>query len=658
MTVLPARRRGVVFAFAAMGGLVAGAGALAQGPAGGGAGAEGGAGAPPKRVTVLTLETKAIEEILVDKKDQALRSALAMLPARLRELPSDSPEFAQVPRGVWDLLGTMYGKPVRLGVQYDMQAVQESRFGVGVVLSLGTGSEAESVKAHGLIGSLLPAEMRREIGVSKTYAGMSEMLTPAGTLRWGPRKGAGDRWGYDILFGQFTSPDAMFTGFAATKDGRTPFIKGTADFSPLTPLLGMVGMIAAASPQGAAQIQALSEQGWFGPDAARIEYAAAHTADATIVSTRLVGIAKYAQANSMSREPLSAEQIRMIPADAHLAAVAIGDRTVFSGQMRMMVEQVPEAAGMLEQFKAATGVDLMTDVLESLGGVGGAYLSDASGGGSLGSAVGFMSLSDAKRLAGANERLVAYANGMLNDEQTARGYVRIKPWQQDGTTYHTLQFPGLPVPFEVTYAIAGEWLIAGVTPQAAVAGVRQATGKGDGGLATNKAFASTLPAGRKFVSVSYADAPQLLRSGYPLVTAMGSMLSNVVRTRGDGAGREPGLVVPPYAELAAGARSSVGYAYWDGDDFVSESASDRSLLVNLGVGFGAVSRFSPLILAGVGAGIAAFEEFERGGRMRRFPGMDMDDDAGDMDDQPMEEPGRPGGRPPNFMIVPEPAAGR
>ena len=40
----------------------------------------------------------------------------------------------------------------------------------------------------------------------------------------------------------------------------------------------------------------------------------------------------------------------------------------------------------------------------------------------------------------------------------AQGYVRLKSWEQGGTHFATLTFPGLPVPFEPTAAITARWL--------------------------------------------------------------------------------------------------------------------------------------------------------------------------------------------------------
>jgi hypothetical protein len=108
------------------------------------------------------------------------------------------------------------------------------------------------------------------------------------------------------------------------------------------------------------------------------------------------------------------------------------------------------------------------------------------------------------------------------------------------------------------------------------------------------------------VSVSFADTRVLLREGYPLMTFASASLSNLVRSRRPGGDREPGLVLPTYSELVRGVRPMVSVGFWDGNDYLTETSSDRSILVNLGSTAGVLSRFTPVVAAlGAPAAIGA-----------------------------------------------------
>jgi hypothetical protein len=249
-----------------------------------------------------------------------------------------------------------------------------------------------------------------------------------------------------------------------------------------------------------------------------------------------------------------------------------------------------------------TGVDAVDDILGSLGGTFAVYMSDTTGG-SLGSLVFVTSLSDRAKFEQAHVKLMGVANTQLSKQEAARGYVRIRPWQDGSTQLFSISFPGLPVPLEVTYALQGNWLIGGLTPQATLAATRQAQGKGGKGLRDNSAFAEAI-GGKEILSFSFIDTPRTLRDGYQYVSLAGSALANAVRSPVDSE-RDPGLVVPTFAELKVGARPMVSFSYWRGDDMVSESHGDRSVLVNATGAIGAAAPFFPVVGALIGGAAAA-----------------------------------------------------
>ena len=83
--------------------------------------------APP----VLVVDYAGAGALLVDKKDQALKDALAMMPARLRELPREVPGMDNIPAPVLDAALMLLTKPARLAVTFDEARQDEGMFGLG-----------------------------------------------------------------------------------------------------------------------------------------------------------------------------------------------------------------------------------------------------------------------------------------------------------------------------------------------------------------------------------------------------------------------------------------------------------------------------------------------------------------------------------------------
>ncbi|MCW5766428.1 MAG: hypothetical protein KIT68_10700, partial [Phycisphaeraceae bacterium] len=584
--------------------------------------------------TLFSIERADLDRLLVDPKDAALKAALKMLPARLRELPGDIPELRQVPPGVFDLIDKCFGRSARFAATYDQKNQQGGFFGAGLVLSIGAADEKDAREIHGIVAGLLKSlgDQAPPTEDSTAHPGMTELPTPVGVVRFGPRRSA-DGWRYEIHVGG-SDPDGAFSPLRAiTMQGASAFLRTTFDGAPLTPLFEMLVQMAGGEAEGA--VKQLEDAGLIGPNAVRYETAWGHT-DAGFRSTsRAVGMGKVPAA-AAARAALSDADLRLLPADTVLGSLAKFDPQPAIAQLQQVIDSSQEAQEAIAQIRGALGVDPVEDVLKTLGDVVAVYLSDSTGGGTIGSGVLVIGLKDAAKLSAANKRLVGRLNAELAKEHAARGYVRVKAWKHDGVEFHTLQTPGLPVPLEPTYCISDRYLVVALTPQAAIAAVRQAAGKGDGGLLAGPAGAS-FPSGRKFSTISFTHAPRMLQRGYPLLSMSGSFLANGLRSRTTD--RDPGLIVPTYADLAKGVAPAVGYAYWDGDDYVTERTGDRSLLVNLGVALGTVSEFAPVI-AGALAVAAGAQNSTRAARQAVPP------------PPPPPPPGEREDKRPNFMLLP------
>ncbi|MGQ0627673.1 MAG: hypothetical protein ACT4PL_06175 [Phycisphaerales bacterium] len=591
---------------------------------------------PETRQSVLVLERVSLDKILVAPKDQALRRALGMLPARLLEIPSEVPDGEGVPTEAIELITRLASSPVRLGVTYDAQNQKGGFGGAGIVLSFAQASEAEAkATSEALQKALADAPEMPALTASKQMPGMVGAVTPAGVVRLGPRKTAAG-WAFEVHAGTVPDPEANLKELAGVATaGVTPFIRGRFDPAPLSPLLGLLQVVAGANPQAGAVVAGLTERNLIGEQAAKWSFAIGHSDDATVSRMTLTHVADGDPIDAKGARPLTEADFRLIPADAYFGNIAALPKGSFDS-IQAAVEENPEAAAVFDTISDQIGVDLLAEVLPSIGDSVVTYISDSTGGGSLASQVVIISLADRAKLVNANGKLVNFINAELAKEETARGYVSVRSWKDEATAgaeFFSVSFAGIPFPIEPTYAFTERHLIIGFSPQAAVAAVRQATGKGDAGIGSVAAIAANLPKGKTLNSFAFTDTSRVLRAGYPFVSAFGSMVGNAVRSRAnaEGAKREPGMIVPTYAELASGARPLVSYSYWDGKSMISEWRGDKSLLVNMGAVVGQYSTYWPVIAAAAAA--AGFATQQQGGGM--FPPPDMDFDDGDMDEPAM-----------------------
>ncbi len=583
-------------------------------------------GPPP--TTVLVLERAELSRFIVDERDAGLARALGMIPARLRELPREVPDF-NVPPQVLDLALTVLSRPARLAVTYNPQDPSGGGFGAGIVASIDVADREQAAAMHGTVSGLLAQSGAPfQWAPSETFGEMSETFLPFGMLRYGPRQ-VGDDWRWEVHFGSLADPDKPFESLpqGGIAGNFEPFIRASLDPAPLAPLLNMVRMFAAGQPEAERALNQLTESGLVGPDAISYEFQAGYLPDRSVTRYTMRGARKYAPKLNLSTEPLSDAAIAAIPADATAAWVGRFDLSNLIKEAGDAVEANPDVAAGLEDFKKHTGVDLLGELVPSLGDTAGLYFSDSTGGAKLGSLVLFLSLRDAEAFRAAHAKLAAAINVALTNEPSLDERLRIRTWTQGGAEFHTLVVVGIPIPFELTYAVTDSVVVFGLTPQAVVAGAAQASGRGDKGLASNPAFAEALPRGKKFTSVSFIDTARTMRSGYQYVSFAGSALANAVRSPVD-PGRDPGLIVPPFSELSKGVKARVSFSTWEGDDFVKVTYGNRSVLTDMAGVIGAAEPAFPIIAGLIGGVGAAMEKAQQ----RRYHDTQWEM-HGDWDDQ-------------------------
>lgn len=576
--------------------------------------------------TVLLLEKLDVERVLVSPKDAALKAALKMLPARLREVPGEVPPGgpAELTPELVSSFVSLIGSPTRLGVTYNPQKQEGGLAGFGVVLS----SEMNADSARDVqreVTKLLRRGGAPEPKASELVPGMMGFVLGGNVVRFGPRE-VGGVSSYQLHAGSVEDADATLRNFSAipVPAGVTPFMRGQFSVAPLTPLLSFLQPLVSADPAMARTFKQYLDAGVIGPNAGKMSYIFGHSNTHAVSEFRWQNYAKAGEQIGTNLKPITPEMMRAVPADAHMAIISQTNMQSILEQFDQAIKMVEDqGADPLAEVKRVIGVDIRNDLLAAFNGASIAYLSDATGGGTLGSGVVLAGLVDAAKFTNTHAALVQRANGALLDAGT-RGYVSIRSYDADGGTFFTASFNGLPVPIEPTWTIAGTWLVIGATPQATMAARAQIMGKGDAGLGSNRLVLEGMPSGVQPLTLSFVDAAKVGRDGYPLVTMAGSMVGNAVRSRagasGGGLSREPGVIVPGYAALMDGAKPIVGVSYYDGADYVIRGQYDKSVLVNMTTVAGAGVRFAPVFAAvGIGAAAAAAEGRAGGMNPPMFP---------------------------------------
>lgn len=559
---------------------------------------EGGKAAPKKMDegfkggTVFVLERASLDRLFNDPKDKKFGDALAMIPLRLKDLPNEIP---QMPPEALDMIQTMLSvaaKPMRITVAYD-ESPTGGFFGYGLAFSALTGDKGEADKIQTQITDML--DMAGNVPRTKPstrFKGMLDMQTPVGIISFGPRQ-AKDGWRYELVVGTMTDADIGVEALPKPAKGLDVFARGRFDLAGLTPAADTAQAFAGMGPEMQEIRGYLTELGLIGSNAMKISFQAGRTETESVSITAVENVGHVADTLGISRAPLDRALLAAIPSDAGHASMSRMGMAWVNKVIDRAKDKSEDVGQVLAQFKAMTKVDFQQEIIDSLGDVNGFYTSESTGGGGLGSAVLMMSLKDREKFAGAIDKLATFINGM--SKQHARGYVRVASnGNKDGVTWYTLQFPGLPVPLELSMALTDKWLLMAPTPQALTVAVSQARGKGDGGLTSNAVFAGAFPKDGQYSSISFTDSAKSIGSGYMLLSMIGSAVSNVVRSPSD-PGRDAGMVVPLFNDLKKGARPTIGFAQWQGDNYVMESHSDHSILVNAAVGLGNLAGSLPMM---------------------------------------------------------------
>ncbi|MGI9012807.1 MAG: hypothetical protein ACR2GY_00990 [Phycisphaerales bacterium] len=550
----------------------------------------------------LRVYSAGIDRLLVDEKDQGLRTALKMIGPRLAELPDDVGDD-DIPGPLLHMVADMLMSPywMRAGMieganpnegppfyaQFTFAGTQQqAKERAGMLLELA--SQGVPGAENAAPSPTMPGIMTFDADGVPMFIGSTEMGGKHVTIAAVNEASLDpvDLSGYDM-------PDGVEPAFAVTWDAKAiqPFLEGMLQHEP----------------EGEAVAAQLKAMGLMGDQVSTMTFAMGTGADAMHFTMRMTNYADNPLYGMLiSDAPLSAEEINLIPADATIAQIARFKLHALDDFLENMMMNVPEEErdgatpqDIYSMIEDKIGIHPKNDLIEHLGETGGFYLSDTTGGSGIMSAVLFLEVRNQAGLTATLNKLTSKANEALKEQ--ADGWVSFRNRTINGQDMMTLSFLGLPVPLEISWAMQGGYLWIAASPQALL-GATAHVKAGGPSLLDNANFKAGVPGHLEdAMSVDFADTPRMLRDGYGLSSAMMSALASGVSSR-DGS-RVADMILPTYPVLAKGARATVGIGWIDGNDFRYHAEADRSVVVNVVGAMGNVSAIYAGAAASIGMGV-------------------------------------------------------
>ena len=553
---------------------------------------------PPAVQGTLRLFSGGLDALLSDPRDAGLKRALRMADARLVELQDEFSQLRLPPGGV-ELLLELLGSPLELAVDLDSPGTDAGTNSGASPVAFALDVRPSSPNAAANLGErlerLLSVLILDPTNPVQDMPGMRVFETPAGDFRFGTPTGAEE---LRMRFGEL-SGDGLNLSRCELPMGVRPALAMTVN---LTEVTGAIDAQLAGEPDADSIRSVLTLLGLHAEHAVTLRFAFGHGEDRAHAVVRLDNCAElWLQEGLLSPEPLTQDELRMLPADATVASISKVSPQAFLDGLSLAASG---SKGMLDDLQEALGIDIRADILDHLGTTCGSYLSEAGGGGGLASMTAFIAATNEEGLLTTVQRIAAWAS------EEAVGKVRLREWQHEGARCFTLTFPGLPVPIEPTFSFAQGYLIVSATPSGLMAAVEQATGDGPGLLTAPSVRQSSVASFENITAFSFQDTRARIRGGYGVSSLLFSSLANAVRSPlGDD--REPGILMPPYGQLIENAQPRIVVTRIVGSDYVVTAEGDRSLVANvtamlpdttllvLGIGVGA-TLVVPRILASLG----------------------------------------------------------
>lgn len=528
----------------------------------------------------VVVYSSGLEAVLIDPKDKGLVTALRLLDDRVAELPRElnKPQmFAPIAQLALDLL--FASKNVRIGLTENPDPREGPPFTIQVTVDAADRQQAESLAGRfaGAIAGVAPVPSRP----APNMPGIS-MIDLDGVPLYHGTMNVGGKPSFVLALNK-ADPTPLTIGQTDLPQGTKPVFGFTFDARKLQPLLEM----AINQPEREAEMRGarlqLEMMGLYGPDALAATGALGYGPDRCHAAVRCQRYRQLMEESmALSSERLTADEFRRVPADATYAQLTKYNLTAAGTAMQQAFEQMAgqmpgEMPDPLAMFEQQTGIHPQRDLFAHLDQTIGFYMSDTTGGGGLFSAVMFVEVKNPEALNATIARLMGRVNQLA--QQHAKGYVRLAERSINNQKLTVITFPGLPVPLELCWAMSDGYLYAAGSPQALTAAINQGR-SGKQSLVDNPRFKEM--GGENLndaIQVTFVDTPRLLRDGYGLVNLGLAALANAVRSPTDAA-RDPGLIMPSYADLANNAKAALTISRIQGDDLVATCQFDRSILVN------------------------------------------------------------------------------
>ncbi len=538
----------------------------------------------------VVIHSGGIEALIVDPKDAGLRRALDLVERRLVELPREVPadDFpAPVAQAIWQLIAN----PMTLRVD-PFDAPNDSIPPFAVMLTARGNPERGAESLLQFINTFLPATGMTFSAPDAT--GISAADTPEGKFFLGSREVDGNKRLVVAMNALADNPDPV--GLMGLPEGVTPAFALHADAGKFKKLIdGFIQQAGDDPPENVTRA-------WLKPYGIGTEHpiifdaAIGHASDRALIRAVWRNHALN-QNGDPKRRNINLDFLKLIPADA----LALSAGTFDLASMIEAVVATVEADGQDDPFAEINdelGFNFKTELVDTLGTTYAFYRSDATGGGGLLSIVAVAELANPEVFASTHAKIRKLVEEKLAPE--AKGYLRIRSWKHGDHELFSFTTPGLPIPVEITWTIRGNALIAGATPAALIAALQIAENPGPG-ILTNPDIARLIgDKSASLAAVSYIDSPRLAREGYSLVSLGCSALANAVRSPTSPA-RDPGVVMPSYADFIKGIRPIVTVSTWTDKDLVLEGEMDRSMLVNAAAAVGGLG--GPMLFAYASLGI-------------------------------------------------------
>eukprot|EP00913_Durusdinium_trenchii_P006184 g5796.t1 len=535
--------------------------------------------------TILEYRFAGLDACAATGKDEAAHNAFKLLGQRLLELEHElelEPEAGQAIGLAWDMLSGAMALEVSL---------TEEQPGIAMAMSSRPSGDAT---AASVVERLARFAQMGGLPMEQDDSGAMMFDSPAGPGSMGLVNAEGGQ-AASLRVGA-AEPASLELSSPLMPVGATTMMQMRVDLEGLS--MFILPMIERDSPEAA---HMMTESGWLGEGAPTIEYAMGATDDATVMFAKLHDVAHLMSASGAGPDVVfDRDALRVIPRDA----VRLYAKPASFQVLIEMAEAIEQETGedIFAEIERELGFDARGDVLENMGPRQTLYMSDTTGGGGLLSSVLLLDVRDTARLARAHNKLVTRFNQEMKDQ--ARGYLRIHSSKRHGSEVFTLMTPGLPVPLELSWAIAEGRFVLALSPGSLDAAIAQLKSGRDSVLESESfqtAVLSRMPE-QGASSVTFADTPRLARRGYGMVNLMLSGLANGLRSP-ETPDRVLSPLMPAFHEFNRDVRPFGMIAYWDGDDYMIDAKADRSMLVNMAAGAASIADVQGVAIAAIGGGV-------------------------------------------------------